>query len=729
MADKLLDQYLQWRANTPEMQMANKSCAAICHAPFTSLLFDPKGYVRSCCQSMTHSIGNVTQQTLREIWNGEVNRGMRDKMRANELPQGCLTCQSDIDKGNFEQTFARMFDSFPISDAQPLWPQNMWFMMSNACNLECVQCYGELSSSIRKNRDKLPPLKRVYSNEFFEELREFLPHLRVSLFLGGEAFLSAENFRIWDMMIADGLTTHTHIVTNGTQLNDRVVRVLSALPCTVSISLDGATKETVESIRLNANFDEILGNIRTIQQYSKVELSFCIMPQNYHEFADFLVLAERLGCGATANTVYQPPEYSVSGLPRAQLAKIVAMWESRDAEMRQVLDRHLGLWNLELGRLKGWMDSPDAPAGPTYLTGITSRMNPEPQTGAGPSRHLLTAAPVVPADADTALAMLTEWSNGGMVYQAVLDENDRVSGVEGTFGGLDGSTVNNKALSVVLMLLRERYGEDVNIVSEQFSAVEMDRTMEFINLQREVTTLRWKVLSSSNPASLQKTFLLAVSGRVEKLEPLPTGGYRHALEVTAAPVHRDSEHGSPSLRSSDLIITDTKGDLELALEKAKRQLEDGQWSVASESLQEICEAYENVPEAHILLGRAGASLADWELSARGFAGAVERGAVSHETWAGLGQALARLERLDSARKAYGAASALDPSNARTCSELGLVLLRLGELEPALVQFERAAELGLASAHIERGHVLTLLGREDEAALALRLAGESADKAV
>lgn len=65
-------------------------------------------------------------------------------------------------------------------------------------------------------------------------------------------------------------------------------------------------------------------------------------------------------------------------------------------------------------------------------------------------------------------------------------------------------------LSVVLMLLRERYGEDVNIAGDKCNSDEMDRTMEFTNLGGEKTELRWIVLSSTDHASKKKTFLLAV---------------------------------------------------------------------------------------------------------------------------------------------------------------------------------------------------------------------------
>ena len=381
MSESEYSEYNKYRISSPEFLNSPKAFEALCYAPFTSLFFDPKGDVHSCCQSINHSLGNIKNARLADIWHGSPNQRFRDTLMSGVLPSACANCKFEIDRGNFAQTFARIYDSFKVNSSKPEWPQSMWFALSNACNLECVQCDGELSSSIRKRRDHLPPLSKVYDDQFFEDLRPFLHRLAQqqplsqakvepvhtsindydaqAIFLGGEAFLSRENFRIWEMMIEDDLLILSFIITNGTIFNKRVERIIERIPTLISISLDGATRETVEMIRKNARFDVIMDNLKRFQHYSSAYglptvLSFCLMPQNHHEFPDFLMLAEELNCVAQTNTIYHPEQYSLAALDEKELKQVIDNWERRDTEVRRNVKHNLESWDLEMARLRNW---------------------------------------------------------------------------------------------------------------------------------------------------------------------------------------------------------------------------------------------------------------------------------------------------------------------------------------------------------------------------------------
>ncbi len=47
------------------------------------------------------------------------------------------------------------------------------FEFENTCNLECIMCSGELSSSIRKNIEHLEPFENKYNANFLEQLKSY----------------------------------------------------------------------------------------------------------------------------------------------------------------------------------------------------------------------------------------------------------------------------------------------------------------------------------------------------------------------------------------------------------------------------------------------------------------------------------------------------------------------------------------------------------------------------
>lgn len=313
--------------------------ASACYAPFTSLYFNTNGDVISCCKNTSYVLGNIATERLDDIWHGKRVAALRKALVQYKFGLGCEFCEWQIQARQFDQAYTRTFDHLPLRGETPQWPSMLEFTISNTCNLACIMCYGELSSTIRAQRENLPPLPKVYDDQFFADLRKYLPHLQVAKFFGGEPFLAQENYRVWDMMIEDGVVIPCHVTTNGTQWNSKVERVLDALPISLSISVDGATKATAESIRVNMNFETVTRNVERFLEYARrkrtsLSLTYCLMRQNWHEWGDYVRYAERLGVDVYVNTVIDPPHCSLYTLPPDELMAIVAKLEHQEAEQK-----------------------------------------------------------------------------------------------------------------------------------------------------------------------------------------------------------------------------------------------------------------------------------------------------------------------------------------------------------------------------------------------------------
>ncbi|MCA8941310.1 MAG: SPASM domain-containing protein, partial [Planctomycetes bacterium] len=343
--------------------MSRRPFPSACYAPFTSLYFNTNGDVVACCKNTSYVLGNVATESLDEIWHGKRIKALRKALADYRFGLGCEFCEWQIDARQFDQAYTKIFDELPLRGPDPEWPSMLEFTISNTCNLGCIMCYGELSSTIRAQRENLPPLPKVYDNRFFDSLRPFLAHLEVAKFFGGEPFLAQENYRVWDMMIEDGIEIPCHVTTNGTQWNAKVERVLESFPVHLSISVDGATKATAESIRLNMHFETVQSNVERFLDYTRrrgtgLSLTYCLMRQNWHEFGDYLKYAEDLGVTVFVNTVIHPPECSLYTLPVAELEGIVAELDARNLDEDYVgLERNGGSWDSALDTLRKAIES------------------------------------------------------------------------------------------------------------------------------------------------------------------------------------------------------------------------------------------------------------------------------------------------------------------------------------------------------------------------------------
>ena len=250
---------------------SQKAVRSLCYAPFTNLFFDRVGDVRVCCWNWSMPVGNVLKDSMDEIWHGPRITALRHTLAEQKFAKGCDFCEFQTAEGIFAGVKMRQFDRFAVTGEDPQWPKQMEFSISNACNLECVMCDGNHSSAIRAHREKRAPMPRIYSDAFLDSMRAYLPHLTQAKFLGGEPFLVVEHFRLWDMMMADGVKTLCHVTTNGTQYSERIERVIAAIPFGFSVSLDAVTKATYEKIRVNAVFEEVMENARRFREYVRAQ--------------------------------------------------------------------------------------------------------------------------------------------------------------------------------------------------------------------------------------------------------------------------------------------------------------------------------------------------------------------------------------------------------------------------------------------------------------------------
>ena len=96
----------------------------------------------------------------------------------------------------------------------------------------------------------------------------------------------------------------TELVTNGTLLDEeKITAMLQARLSRLVVSIDGATAATYESIRVGANFERLIHNLRLLQRMKTeqrrsrplLRFNFVMMRRNIEELPSLIQLADQLG--------------------------------------------------------------------------------------------------------------------------------------------------------------------------------------------------------------------------------------------------------------------------------------------------------------------------------------------------------------------------------------------------------------------------------------------------
>ncbi len=180
-----------------------------------------------------------------------------------------------------------------VSGMEKDLPQRMILELSRVCRANCPFCaltYQE-------------PALGVMNKQTFGYVRPFLDQVEeVTLFGFGES-LENPDFEFIFREIAAFNRLRTYLLTNGQLLDQFADLLVEKRLDYLAVSIDGARKETYESLRPGLSFDRIIENVLRIQKRKRLDKSevpqlrftFVGMKRNLHEFTDLIRLAGDLG--------------------------------------------------------------------------------------------------------------------------------------------------------------------------------------------------------------------------------------------------------------------------------------------------------------------------------------------------------------------------------------------------------------------------------------------------
>lgn len=298
-----------------------KNKKMFCLAPYSSLFFDYKGNVFACFANKHLSLGKYSSQSISEIWNDVPIYNLRKSIENYTFNQGCHLCKNKLLQHNFSQVYARRYDYLSVSENG--FPTSIELQLSNQCNLNCIMCVVTTDYS-----------SEINISAFKTYIKEIIPYLKNASFSGGEPFLIKEYFDLWEDFYKLNKDCRISINTNATILNEKVKNILGKLKFNISVSVDGFSKETFESIRKNADRDLVYENLQFFKDYTQQNNTFfnvkiCTLNQNFREFPELFNYFNQQDISIILNEVVYPLNTALWNNHSSKIKEIISLLETK----------------------------------------------------------------------------------------------------------------------------------------------------------------------------------------------------------------------------------------------------------------------------------------------------------------------------------------------------------------------------------------------------------------
>ena len=361
-----------------------------CILPWIHLSTRPSGEMRVCCTANASSVGstqdkkhggmvgvlkgkdgspsNFNTTTLKEAWNSDYMKNVRQQMLAGEKPASCLKCFKEEESGYrskrmWETDFwaqrlelDQLVENTNDDGSVPMYLPYIDLRFGSKCNLRCIMCSPHDSSNWVPDWNKLYPniknenLKDTMqwgnkgrnhgatynwhknNSEFWNQLYEQIPNMKQLYFAGGEPLIIEEHYTLLEKCIEMGYADKIQLRynSNGTELPDRLFELWNHFSdVRFHFSLDSIF-EMNDYIRYPSKFDELIKNLRILDETpNNIEVTFACAAQalNIYYLPDFIkwkleqnfkkINIWPLGAGLiNTHLVYHPAHLNVKILPK-----------------------------------------------------------------------------------------------------------------------------------------------------------------------------------------------------------------------------------------------------------------------------------------------------------------------------------------------------------------------------------------------------------------------------
>jgi sulfatase maturation enzyme AslB (radical SAM superfamily) len=257
----------------------------LCPRPKDTILIDKMGscYACECTSWLPQSIGNLQIKSLGEIIGSDMHQHL----------------QSSITDGTYRycnEHQCSYLKSGAVLHGQPDRIQHLRLAIDDSCNLRCPSCRKGM---IFHKEGSAYNLGIRLADRINEWLYNYEHPIQVHIGSDGDPFAS-HVYRHFMEQTPERDNIKYSILTNALMLKEfaprvpYVIRNLNEL----GVSIDGASKDTYEKMRLGGRWEKINENLEYISELKdkhgfKFIMHFVVQKNNYHEMEDIVMLGEK----------------------------------------------------------------------------------------------------------------------------------------------------------------------------------------------------------------------------------------------------------------------------------------------------------------------------------------------------------------------------------------------------------------------------------------------------
>jgi radical SAM protein with 4Fe4S-binding SPASM domain len=270
-----------------------------CMAPFVHTYVEPTGHVRPCCVAQGEEFGNIQQDSIENIWNNEKYKTIRLNMIADKPSVECKRCMTEESWSNQSMRISmnelysdkiELVDSMLVDGELPHMNLLRWdFRFSNLCNLACIGCSSEYSSTwsdlAKQMYNVEQPIflhNKNYMQQFLDAVfNSSMDSVKQIYFAGGEPLIQWEHYEVLQQLYDHGnldsiefsySTNLTSLSYKGKSILDYWTKMKKIFVC---VSMDEIDEDRLYYIRYPSLLSKLLPNLKLLKE------SLCTDSQTY----------------------------------------------------------------------------------------------------------------------------------------------------------------------------------------------------------------------------------------------------------------------------------------------------------------------------------------------------------------------------------------------------------------------------------------------------------------